>query len=34
MECLVAFALLGGVVMGSRHIAGITEDLLDDHPPG
>jgi DNA-binding CsgD family transcriptional regulator len=27
MECLVAFALLGGVVMGSRHIRRITEEL-------
>lgn len=27
MECLVAFALLGGVVMGSRHIARITKEL-------
>lgn len=27
MECVVAFALLGGVVMGSRHIRRITAEL-------
>jgi DNA-binding CsgD family transcriptional regulator len=27
MECVVAFALLAGVVMGSRHIQRITEEL-------
>lgn len=27
MECIVAFALLGGVVMGSRHVRKITAEL-------
>lgn len=27
MECIVAFALLGGVVVGSRHVTRITEEL-------
>lgn len=27
MECVVAFALLGGVVMGSRHLGRITAEL-------
>ena len=27
MECLVAFALLGGVVMGSRYVSRLTNEL-------